>query len=411
MFPITVFVCSTYADLSDERGAVLDAIRRLQLQHDSMEFFGARANQPIETCLDEVRRSNVLVVVVGHRYGTLVTGLGISFSEAEYREGHRLGKPCLVYMRGDDVPVLPKHVERDPEKLALLETWKSLLQQRHTIANFKESNDLALQVAADLGRTLSEIREASRAREEARAEYPIPALEEVARLFDDARKGGAPEQVLLSAIRRAISESVSQVQHLGPAIFFSYSNSDRDLVRQVTDGLSNAGMRVWMEEANLKAAESSINEVERALDSADFIIFFMSPRSLSSGWPQRELQIALHRQVSGERGATILPVLLEKSDVPPLLRDIHWVDLTDGDVPRAVDELATAINHSMMLKKVIHATPTDEHVRKAVSEGRILAVLEEERGVVGRTARRLGLSPKRLYQLLKHYNIQARSFR
>ena len=93
--PLTVFVCSTYSDLSEEREAVLDAIRRLQLQHDSMEFFGARADQPIETCLAEVRRSNILVVIVGHRYGTLVPELGISFSEAEYK-----GAPAQETMPG-----------------------------------------------------------------------------------------------------------------------------------------------------------------------------------------------------------------------------------------------------------------------------------------------------------------------
>ena len=81
----TVFVCSTLSDLSQEREGVLDAIRRLKLQHDSMEFFGARADQPIETCLQEVRASDVLVVIVGHRYGSIVPEFGISYSEAEYR--------------------------------------------------------------------------------------------------------------------------------------------------------------------------------------------------------------------------------------------------------------------------------------------------------------------------------------
>ena len=113
----TVFVCSTFSDLSNERDGVLDAIRRLQLQHDSMEFFGARAAQPIEICLEEVRASDVLVVIVGHRYGSIVPKLGISYSEAQYEEGYRFKKPCLVYVRSDDVPILPKHMERDPEKL------------------------------------------------------------------------------------------------------------------------------------------------------------------------------------------------------------------------------------------------------------------------------------------------------
>ena len=150
---LTVFVCSTYADLSDEREAVLDAIRRLQLQHDSMEFFGARANQPIATCLKEVRRSNILVVIVGHRYGSLVPEMGISFSEAEYAEGYALQKPCLVYMRDENVPILPKHMERGPGKLQLLEKWKQTLQERHTVATFQDSNDIAVQVAADLSHT------------------------------------------------------------------------------------------------------------------------------------------------------------------------------------------------------------------------------------------------------------------
>ena len=108
---LTVFVCSTYADLIEEREAVLQVIRKLQHQHDSMEFFGARTDLPIETCLEEVRRSDVLVVIVGHRYGSLVPEMGISFSEAEYREGHSLGKPCLVYLRDENVPILPTYLE------------------------------------------------------------------------------------------------------------------------------------------------------------------------------------------------------------------------------------------------------------------------------------------------------------
>ena len=86
-----------FSDLSEERQGVLGATQRLKLQHDSMEFFGARADQPIETCLQEVRASDILVVIVGHRYGSVVPDLGISYSEAEYTEAYRLKKPCLVY--------------------------------------------------------------------------------------------------------------------------------------------------------------------------------------------------------------------------------------------------------------------------------------------------------------------------
>jgi hypothetical protein len=342
---LTVFVCSTYSDLSAEREAVLDAIRRLQLQHDSMEFFGARAGQPIETCLAEVRRSNILVVIVGHRYGTMVPDSHVSFSEAEYAEGYRLKKPCLVYIRNDDVPVLPKHMERDPDKLKLLDAWKQTLQSRHTVAGFRDGNDLAVQVAADLSRTINELEEAARTREEARAQPERSVPDELAAIVFAALNTGVTEAALLSGVRRAVSALVAEVEHIQATVFLSYANADRDIVRKVAEGLSMAGVRVWFDETSLKAGSSWVREIERGLDTADFVIFFISAQSIQSNWARQELQIALHRKVSGEGGAFILPVLLEHTEVPPLLRDIQWLDMTDKNVDNAVTGLLTAINH------------------------------------------------------------------
>lgn len=150
----TVFLCSTFSDLSEERSSVLESIRRLQLNHDSMEFFGARPNVPLQTCLGEVRKSDIIVVVVSHRYGTIASGLDVSYSEAEYNEAYSLGKPCLVYLKDEDEPVLVKDIERDPKKLKLLNKWKKTLRSRHTVATFRNANEIAVQVAADLSRVL-----------------------------------------------------------------------------------------------------------------------------------------------------------------------------------------------------------------------------------------------------------------
>src|ERR1700734_3134600 len=92
--PFNGFVRSTFDDLEQEREAVLDAIKRVQQRHNAMEFFGARARRPIEVCLDEVRKSDLLVVIVGLKYGSLPPGMGVSYSQAEYDEGLRLEKPC-----------------------------------------------------------------------------------------------------------------------------------------------------------------------------------------------------------------------------------------------------------------------------------------------------------------------------
>jgi len=340
----TIFVCSTFSDLSQEREGVLEAIHRLKLQHSSMEFFGARAEQPIETCLQEVRTSDVLVVMVGHRYGSIVPELGISFSEAEYSEGFRLKKLCLVYMRDDNVPVLPRHMERDPEKLKLLESWKETLQSRHTVAAFQDGNRLADQVAADLAKMIQGLDETAKARATARTEGGTALLTEVNTVITDALGQGVAEASLLSAIRSAVSALLGTMQKREPTVFLSYARADSALVQQVADRLAVVGIRVYLDKT-LQLGTDWMQEIERELSAADFVVFFISPHSVKSEWTKKELQIALHRQVSGEGGAVILPVMLENADVPPLLRHYKWIDLRGSNVERGVAQLVEAIHH------------------------------------------------------------------
>jgi hypothetical protein len=340
--PLTVFLCSTFADLSVEREGVLEAVRRLQLQHDSMEFFGARAQQPIETCLEEVRGSDILVVIVGHRYGAIVPELGISFSEAEYAEGYRLEKPCLVYMRDDEVPVLPKHIERDPDKIRQLDRWKQTLLSRHTVARFTTGQALAVQVAADLGRTIQTLSTVEAARSQAPAKAERNVLHEVNSIVGDAVADGVAESDVLFAVRTAISSLLAQRGKRAPTVFLSYSRDDKKIVRRVAEGLRKAGIQVWFDEESIKLGSDFVEEIERGLDAADFVVVFISPGLMSSAWAQKELSFAMSRQFSGQR-VPLIPILLADTDMPPLLRTIQYLDLRDGETDRAIALLVDAI--------------------------------------------------------------------
>ncbi len=343
--PLTVFICSTFTDLSAERERVLDAVRRLQLQHDSMEFFGARSDLPIETCLAEVRRSDMLVVVVGHRYGSLVPDIGISFSEAEYREGYRLGKPCLVYLRDENVPVLPRHVERDPEKLGLLERWKKRLTSRHTVATFSDAQHLAVQVAADLSRTIQALEGAQHAAAPSGATDVEVLADDFREILNDALEKGVSQREVLSALRQTISELLGPDGHREPTVFLSYSQADKQTVRRVAKGLRADGIKIWFDEGELKLGDSIRGKIETGLDSADFVAFFLSKASMQSEWAQHELNAAISKQVSEDRGAVVLPVLLDDVEIPALLRDVMYLDMRDGDVGRGIRRLADSIKH------------------------------------------------------------------
>ena len=342
---LTAFLCSTYADLSEEREQILRAIRKLQLQHDSMEFFGARSNQAIETCLEEVRRSDLLVVVVGHRYGSLVPGREQSFSEAEYAEGHRLGKPCLVYIRSDEAPVLPKFVERNPDNLRRLERWKSVLSERHTVAQFSDAHDLALQVSADIARTVQSIQEAEQEEQAAKKPSPDSMMAEVADLLRGAVGQGITEDRVLSAVRRTMTSLLVDEGVRPPTIFLSYSHEDKKIVSEVAQELKDAGMNVWFDLSEIRWGDSLRERIDRGLDSADYLAFFMSPSSMSKAWPRAELNAIISRQLSGDRGAMVLPILLKETNIPPVLRDIRYLDLRDRDVKGKAKELIDTIRH------------------------------------------------------------------
>jgi hypothetical protein len=356
----TVFVCSTYADLAEERERVLDAIRRLQLQHDSMDFFGARPNLPIETCLAEVRRSDALVVIVGHRYGSLVPGFGISFSEAEYREGHRLGKPCLVYVRDENVPVVPRHIERDPDKVRLLEAWKNDLASRHTLATFTDSQHLAIQVAADLSRTIQAL-------EEARRSVPEPtgsrsnALGEINVVVREALENGVSEGTLVGILRRAVADFLSRTGKRAPNIFLSYSHDDSVIVRAVAEQLLQAGYDVWFDEAAVMPGDSLVARIERGLDTADVVVFFLSQASTRSQWARQELNVAIARQVTSARRTVVIPVLLDDCEIPALLKDVLYLDMRHEDVDSGVKRLIASIERHQMERLEARETPVNRY--------------------------------------------------
>lgn len=311
-----------------------------------MEFFGARSQQPIETCLEEVRRSDILVVILSHLYGTIVPGLSVSYSEAEYTEGHRLGKPCLVYMRNEDTPVLPVHVERDPDKLRLLEAWRTVLHSRHTIATFRDAHDLAVQVAADVGTTLRSLSEASRlGLEAAHDETPVNIVGELRLLVSRALELGVPESRLAATLRAGVSKLIDEVAPSRPSVFLSYSHRDEEIVAQVAERLTRAGVDIWRDVDRLTPGVSIAQEIDRALSSAQVIVFFISSASARSKWASAELGAIFSRQRAHEAGPVLLPVLLEKGDVPPLLRSIHWLDMTNGDIERGTRNLIAAIRH------------------------------------------------------------------
>src|SRR5215470_8433551 len=64
--------------------AVLDAVARAGMAPVDMQYFAAREGRPADYCQQRVRDCDVYVAVVGWRYGSLVPGQAVSYTELEF---------------------------------------------------------------------------------------------------------------------------------------------------------------------------------------------------------------------------------------------------------------------------------------------------------------------------------------
>ena len=94
---MNVFISSVIGGMRELRDATADAIKVLRHSVIRAEDFGASATSPRVACLDAVRNSDAVVLILGSRYGD-VQASGLSATHEEYREA-RDTRPVLVMVQ------------------------------------------------------------------------------------------------------------------------------------------------------------------------------------------------------------------------------------------------------------------------------------------------------------------------
>ena len=122
-----VYISSTFADLQDYRASVQQVLRRLGLDVIALESFGASEAPPLETCLNALASSDVVIFIIAHRYGYIPPSNDVSITESEYREARLLKKPTLVFILDNNFPWNPQYIETGENRQAL-QAFKQSLQ-------------------------------------------------------------------------------------------------------------------------------------------------------------------------------------------------------------------------------------------------------------------------------------------
>ncbi len=126
---LQIFISSTYLDLIPERQAAVSAILKSGHIPAGMELFTAGDRSQMETIKKWIDESDVYMLILGGRYGSVEPTSGISYTELEYDYAIQQRKPLFAVVIKDDALEQKiksggsAFIERDnPKELALFRT-------------------------------------------------------------------------------------------------------------------------------------------------------------------------------------------------------------------------------------------------------------------------------------------------
>jgi hypothetical protein len=145
-FRPTVYVSSTFEDLKTQRSRVLKAVAVAEATAIAMEFYGAMDAAALEKCVDDVKKCNLYVGIIGWKYGYVPEGSSISITESEFDAAVSAGIPKLIYLVPD--ASRPPDVGADDPISRFRERASKNLMRR----TFEDEADLAMWVGRDVSR-------------------------------------------------------------------------------------------------------------------------------------------------------------------------------------------------------------------------------------------------------------------
>lgn len=119
-----------------------------------------------------------------------------------------------------------------------------------------------------------------------------------------------------------------QPARAGASSFISYSRRDAEVIRRLHAALEERGREAWVDWADIYPSAEWWEEIRRAIEGSDAMIFAISPASIESGVCLRELDAAI---AAGKR---LIPVVLHRvpiERVPESLGRHQFISFEEGE--------------------------------------------------------------------------------
>jgi hypothetical protein len=113
--------------------------------------------------------------------------------------------------------------------------------------------------------------------------------------------------------------------------FISYSRADKEFALALATELKQSGFRIWFDQLDIPTGARWDDEIENALKSCDVFMIILTSHSVASPNVRDEINYALGQN------KRIMPILLEKVEIPFRLHRVQYVDFTNKSYEEGIE--------------------------------------------------------------------------
>jgi nucleoside 2-deoxyribosyltransferase len=150
---LQVFVSSTFSDLREERQAAVEAILAAGHIPAGMELFAAGDESQMEVIKQWIDESDVYLLILGGRYGSIETKSSKSYTQLEYEYALGKGKPlfaCVIKEAALEARVKKHGMEMIDKHRKEWDVFRELVQTK-MVEFWEDSKDIKIAIANKLG--------------------------------------------------------------------------------------------------------------------------------------------------------------------------------------------------------------------------------------------------------------------
>ncbi|WP_180111076.1 MULTISPECIES: DUF4062 domain-containing protein [unclassified Acinetobacter] len=264
-----VFISSTYLDLIDERQAAVEAILKAGHIPAGMELFTASNKSQWDIIKKWIDESDIYMLILGGRYGSIEPESGLSYTELEYNYALQQNKPLFAVVMKD--VALQAKVKVDGSSILELENPAKLKDFKckvtlYMCSFFEDHKDIKLAVHESIGQLEKENQVVGWIRADS-VQNPQEYLDQILELQKENR---ALQQENIVLKRKKTSNNTSEEEMT--ELIGLFSESKISLKRLQTDE-NQLPDEITILEAMKHFQEKIVVGAKNSMNSTDFDMF------------------------------------------------------------------------------------------------------------------------------------------